>query len=122
MTTRGKLEFRTQISYSEEFKKDIVREIESCKLSVLQASREYQVSCTSLYKWLHKYSTFVKKGSRVVVEKKSEKKRSQELRKRNAELEQIIGQKQLRIDFLEKLIELASEDLKINIKKNFGSK
>ncbi len=39
---------------------------------------------------------------------------------RNAELERIIGQKQLKIDYLEKLLEIASEDLKIDLKKSIN--
>lgn len=37
------------------------------------------------------------------------------------ELERIIGQKQINIDFLEKMIELAKEDLDIDIKKNYST-
>ena len=37
---------------------------------------------------------------------------------RIAELERIVGQKQLNIDYLEKVIELAKEELGIDIKKN----
>jgi hypothetical protein len=43
------------------------------------------------------------------------------LLERNAELERIIGQKQIKIDYLEKLIELASEDLKIDLKKSINT-
>ena len=47
----------------------------------------------------------------------SEALKTKTLLERNAELERIIGQKQLKIDYLEKLIEIASEDLKIDLKK-----
>ena len=43
------------------------------------------------------------------------------LLKRLAELERIIGQKQMQIDYLEKMIELASDELQTDIKKNFGT-
>ena len=33
-------------------------------------------------------------------------------------MEQIVGQKQIKIDFLEKMIDLAKEELDIDIKKN----
>jgi transposase len=39
----------------------------------------------------------------------SEALKTKQLQDRNAELERIIGQKQMQIDYLEKLIELASE-------------
>jgi len=41
-----------------------------------------------------------------------------ELQKRISDLEQIVGQKQLNIDFLEKMIELAKGQYGIDIKKN----
>ena len=48
----------------------------------------------------------------------SEALKTKALLERNAELERIIGQKQLKIDYLEKLIEIASDDLKIDLKKS----
>lgn len=45
------------------------------------------------------------------------KKQQQRIR----ELEQMLGQKQIKIEFLEKMIELASEDLDYDIKKNFDT-
>ena len=44
-----------------------------------------------------------------------------ELQDRLKELEQIIGQKQIKIDYLEKMIDLAKQDLAIDIKKNYNS-
>lgn len=41
-----------------------------------------------------------------------------ELQNRIAELEQALGQKQMNIDYLEKMIELAKEQYDIDIKKN----
>ena len=117
-----KYEIRTTRHFSEELKRQVVNEIETCVLSVSQASREYQVSVQSIYKWLYKYSRYLRKQSRIVVEKQSEEKRRLELKKENDNLHKVIGQKQLQIDFLEKLIEMASNELDIDIKKNFGSK
>jgi len=58
----------------------------------------------------------------MVVQKDSEASKVLELQAKVAELERIIGQKQLQIDFNEKLIELASKELEIDIKKNFNLK
>jgi hypothetical protein len=49
----------------------------------------------------------------------SEQYRSKEL-KEVAELEAAVGRKQLEIDFLNKLIEIAGEELKADLKKNFA--
>jgi hypothetical protein len=37
------------------------------------------------------------------------------------ELEQIVGQKQIKIDYLEKMIDIAKDDLNIDIKKNYNT-
>ena len=45
-----------------------------------------------------------------------------ELRKRIQELEQLVGQKQIQIEFKEKMIELAEEMYQVDIKKKLGWK
>jgi len=117
-----KTQNRQQRTFSEELKKKIIKDIEEGKTSVTRASREYSVCYQSIYNWLYKYSKFRQKGIKLVVEMDSELYRSKELAKRVAELEQIIGQKQMAIDYLEKMIELASEDVGMDIKKKFGVK
>ena len=117
-----KYEIRVRRRFSEDFKKGVVGEIETCQITVLQASREYGVHFQTIYTWIYKYSRYLKKQAVLVVEKQSEEKKRIELRKENETLERIVGQKQLQIDYLEKLIEMASKELDIDIKKNFGSK
>jgi transposase len=51
-----------------------------------------------------------------------ENKKLQTLRDRIRGLEQMIGQKQLMIDFQSKVIEMAEEEYQIDIKKKFGVK
>jgi hypothetical protein len=51
----------------------------------------------------------------------SSKQKLKELQKRISELERIVGQKQLNIDFLEKMIEIAKNEYGIDIKKNFDT-
>jgi hypothetical protein len=43
------------------------------------------------------------------------------LEQRVKELEQIVGKKQIEIDYLEKMIDVAKEELQIDIKKNFNT-
>jgi hypothetical protein len=71
----------------------------------------------SLFKWIYKYSTFNDKGIRVVEMKKSSSLKLKELTNKVKELEQIVGQKQIKIDFLEKMIEIAEDEFSIPIKK-----
>ena len=108
--------------FSDALKRDVVAQIEQEKIGVFAASREYSVNPASIYNWLNKFSRNLKKGQVIVVEKESEQRKSQELRAKIAELERIIGQKQMEIDFLNKVIEIGSEEVKVDIKKKFGGK
>jgi transposase-like protein len=108
--------------FSDALKRDVVEQIEQEKIGVFAASREYSVNPASIYNWLNKFSRNLKKGQIIVVEKESEQRKSQELRAKIAELERIIGQKQMEIDFLNKVIEIGSEEVKVDIKKKFGGK
>jgi transposase len=62
-----------------------------------------------------------KKPCKMIVETESDTKKMIELQKRVAELERVIGQKQILIDFKDKMIEIAEEHYKIDIKKNFST-
>ena len=108
--------------FSAELKREIVKQIEENKIGVIAASREYGVNRASVYNWLNKYSRTLKRGQTIVVEKESEKRKNEELRAKIAELERIIGRKQMEIDFLNKVIEIGSEEVKVDIKKKFGGK
>lgn len=114
-------EIRKHRRYSEEFKKEIVIIFESGQLSVPQIEKLYGVSAVSVYKWIYKFSTFNEKGFRVVEMKQSSIEKLKELERKVKELEQIVGQKQIKIDYLEKMIDIAKDDLKIDIKKNYNT-
>jgi transposase len=107
--------------FSESFKKEKVREIERNLITVREVSKEYEVSDTSVYKWLDKYSTFNKQQVRQIIEPMSDAKKIKELRAKIQELERLVGQKQIQIEFKEKMIELAEQMYKIDIKKKLGS-
>lgn len=108
--------------FSQELKQKIVKDIEQGKASVLEASREYEVSLVSIYKWLDKYSSYLKKGARLVVELSSEGYRSKALDKKVKELESALGRKQMEVEFLNKLIAVADTNLGIDIKKKSYTK
>ena len=108
--------------FSEEMKREIVIQIEKNKISVSSASREYGVDRAAIYNWLNKYSRTLKRGQVIVVEKESEQRKNEELRAKIAELERVIGQKQMEIDFLNKVIEIGSQEVKVDIKKKVGGK
>lgn len=118
----SKYQPKLQRKFSNDFKRLRVREIEDGLATVRQISRAYRISSTAVYKWLKKYSSTIQPGERIVVELESEAARTLALQKRNEELERVIGQKQLQIDYYERLIVLASEELSVDIKKNFYGK
>lgn len=107
-------------SYSLEFKKSIVSSFEKGEFSVLQLEKLYGIGNSTIYNWVYKYSTFNEKGCRIVEMKNSNQQKLKDLSVKVRELEQIIGQKQIAIEYLEKIIDLAKTDLNIDIKKNYS--
>ena len=106
--------------FSEDLRRQIVGQIERGELTVSQVSREYQVSATAIYSWLNKYSRTFKKGARIVMEKDSQENTAQELRKRIKELEAALGRKSLEADLYRIIVEKASDEYRVDLKKNFG--
>jgi len=113
---------RVKRVFSEELKRKIVKELESGKTRLCDLCRAYSVSCQTIYNWVDKYSLYLKRGEQVVVESKSETQKVLELSKRTAELEQLVGKKQIAIEYLERLVEMANKELGVDLKKNFASK
>ena len=111
---------RIQRYFSEEFKRKKVREIEQNVATIAQISREYRVSKAAVYKWIYKYSAMRKKGVKQVVEAKSDTVKITRLKDEIRLMEQMVGQKQIKIDFLEKMIELAEKEYGIDIKKKYS--
>ncbi|ADR20608.1 transposase [Marivirga tractuosa] len=104
--------------YSEGFKKSIVDDFESGKFSVSQLERIHKISNQSIYKWIYKYSNHNERGQRIVEMKDSSTEKLKALEQRIKELEQTVGQKQIQIDYFEKMIDVAKTELDIDIKKN----
>ena len=107
--------------YSEEFKKQIVADFESGKYSVPQLEKLHSISNSLIYGWIYKFSTFNEQGYRVVEMKDSSAKKMKDLEVRNKELEAALGRKQIQLEYLEKMIELAKTELDIYIKKNYNT-
>jgi hypothetical protein len=58
---------------------------------------------------------------RLIVETQSDTRQLLELKKRIADLERMIGQKQILLDFKDKMIGLAEEEYGVDIKKKFST-
>jgi transposase len=108
--------------FSEDFKRKKVSELDRNLITIACLCREHQVSPAAVYKWIYKYSVMRKKGLRQVIEAKSDSGKLLAMREQIKELERIIGEKQVKLDFQEKLIELAESEYKIDIKKKFTGK
>ena len=103
--------------FSESLKKKLVKDVESGKASVLAISQEYQVSATSVYGWLNKYSRHLQSSQKLVLQMDSEGYKTRELENRIKELEAALGRKQLEVDFLNQMIEQGKKELGIDLKK-----
>lgn len=125
MATRNQFKMTTderrKRSFSTSFKIQKVREIEQGKSTVSEISKEYQVTRTNVYRWINKFGSMKNKTERVIVETDSDTKKLLQYKQKVAELEKIIGQKQVLLDFKDKMIDLAEETYGVDIKKKFSS-
>jgi len=108
--------------YSMAFKQKVISEIESGKYSLRQASKIYNVSDVSLYKWLKRFGKNHLIGKVVRIEMKGEADRIKQLEAEKKELESALAQAQLKIITLESTMEVAEEKYKIDFKKKIGLK
>mgnify|MGYP001059532031 CR=1 FL=1 len=105
-------------TFSESFKRSKVKDLIEKRIRVRDLCELYEVSRTSVYKWIYLYSD-TSKEVKTVVQMESEAQKTKVLLQRLAEYERVIGQKQMTIDLLEKGFELASEDLDYDVKKKY---
>lgn len=116
-----KISLRQVKHFSEAVKRQAVKDIEQGKCTVLEVSRELVVSMQSVYLWVYKYSGYLQKNKILIVEDKSESYQTKVLEAKLREAEAALGRKQMEVDLLNKLIELAGADLGVDIKKNFSN-
>lgn len=112
---------RKKRNYSQEFKNQIVKDFETGKFSVPQLEKLHGIDNHTIYNWIYKYSNFNERGYRIMEMKKSSTSKIRDLEDRIKELERVVGQKQIMIDYLDKMIEIAKEELDIDLKKNFNT-
>lgn len=111
---------RQRRSFSESFKIKKVREIETGVAKVSDICKAYEVTNAAVYKWINNYGVMKDKKERLVVESESDTQELLALKKKVAELERIVGQKQLLIDFKDKMIDIAEEMYGVDIKKKLS--
>jgi transposase-like protein len=111
---------RRRRRFSENFKKEKVRELELGITTPSQLCKAYEVSGMSVYRWIAKFGSMKQKKERLIVESQSDAVQLLEMKKKIAELERVVGQKQLLIDFQQTMIDLAEEHYQVDIKKKFS--
>jgi transposase len=119
--SKKKIKLRKRRVFTDQFKRARVKEYETGEYTISELSRIFDIQSVILYRWIHKYSNYNKKSTVIVEMKDSATKKLKDYEKRIAELEQALGQKQLNIDYLEKMVELAKTELNIDLKKNFNT-
>lgn len=112
---------RRRRTFSDTFKRDKVREIELGLVRISEVKKQYCVSDTAIYQWLRKFGVQKESSERLIVEIMSDTRALRELKERIAELERLVGQKQIEVDFFKKMIDLAQEHYGIEIKKNYST-
>ena len=108
-------------NFSLAFKKEKVNEIIKGKITIKQLCDIYDISKTSVYRWLHKFGN-IETNTKTVVQLESEQNKTVRLLQKMSELERVLGQKEMQISFLNKVISLASEEVGFDLKKKFESK
>jgi transposase-like protein len=108
--------------FSEDFRRKKVSEIDRNITTIAEICREYQVTAAAVYKWIYRYSKMRKKGVKQVVESKSDTQKLLALKEQIKELERVIGEKQVKLDFQEKMIEIAEKEYGVDIKKKSSGK
>lgn len=103
-------------NFSKDFRKQKVKDIERGILSIKQLCELYSISRTTVYNWIYLYSK-IEKGVKTVVQMESEEYKTKKLLHKIAELERVVGQKQLEIDYLEQVIHLSSDEVGYDLKK-----
>ena len=113
---------RRNRQFSEDFKRKKVSELDRNLVTISELCREYQISRTSVYRWVYLYSRMKKKDVKQIVEAKSDSRKLLQMKEEIKELQRIIGEKQILLDFKDKMIELAEGKYGVDIKKKFSGK
>jgi transposase-like protein len=82
-----------------------VDDFERGTFSVAQMSRLYDIHPNVLYRWIHQFSRQPKQTAVIVEVPNSQTEKVKQLETRLAELERLLGRKQIQLDFYEALLD-----------------
>ena len=113
-------EERRRRRFSEEFRREQVALIEQGELSIADVSRLYEVRANNVRKWVKKYGK-TSRYDQVVITTKEEVNRIKDLEKEVENLKKIIGGQQVKVVYLEGLLNLAKKELGADFEKKVSS-
>lgn len=108
--------------YSLAFKQQVVREYEA-GASIYSLRDKYGIgSHLTVQRWIERYGRFGYRAELVVIQTAEDQEGLKGLKRRVAELESALAQSTLDNRMLEATLTVASEALRLDLKKNFGKK
>ena len=107
--------------YSQAFKQQVVREYEAGASATSLAQRYGIGTHTTIKKWVKKYGRFGFRTEKVVIQTVEDQLEVQEMKTRIAALESALAESVLENRMLEATLTVASTELKLDLKKNFGN-
>lgn len=122
MNKRIKQKLQRRREFSDEIRRKVVREFRDGKYTVKELADLYHTSEQTIYRWIHKFSSTDEPTITVVEMADSTDNKLKDLQQRIAELERALGQKQIKLDFYEKMMDLAKEEYDLDLKKNSFTK
>lgn len=108
--------------FSEQIRRKAVKEFRSGKHTAKELADLYHCSPNTIYRWIYKYSPGDSPQVNVVEMSDSTDHKVKDLNDKIATLERALGQKQMKVDFYEKLLELAEKEYDLDLKKSSFSK
>lgn len=110
---------KTTKRYSLSFRQKVVDEIERGKITVNQARYLYDIGGgQTIQKWIKKLGKLHLLNKVVRIELKDEVSKLKQLEKEKKELESALAQAHLKLVTYETIIEIAEEELGVDLKKN----
>lgn len=104
------VEERRRRRFSEEFRQEVVRMIEEGKMTVIEASRLYEVKSQNVRGWIKNYGK-KEYPTPILVQSTRDIVRLRELEKENRRLKEALGTQQMKVVYLEAVLTLAKEEL-----------
>lgn len=114
------VEERRRRRFSKEFRQEVVEMIEEGKMTVIEASRLYEVKSQNVRAWIKKYGK-KEYPTPILVQSTKDIVRLRELEKENRRLKEALGSQQMKVVYLEAVLTLAKEELGEDFEKKYDT-